>query len=427
MDSDRETKHDQKHDEERLASDVDAKQLHKNVDESDPESIPNPKAVLDDPTSPQENVASHQDQDAPKKSDEQNELGEQDDQDAPKESDESDDPSEQNDSEQRDDGLSDDPLENALAAAGFEDVSSTFASILESILFVADKPLTIAALKKILDDPDTQILKRGLAALTEIRRTSGIQLVQVAGGYQLRTNQEHARWIRRMTREKPTRLSRAALEILAVVAYRQPVTRMEVEDIRGVDCGGVLRMLLERSLIRILGRKDEPGRPILYGTSRDFLTFFGLKNLKELPSLRDLDDLELEAAGLQPPPRNAAVDRSVAVADGLEELLAQAEPVQKDDPELETALEEAMSAATSARRTFRKIQEREVSLKPAPTIASEGEPPDTAQTTESSQAVAEGTEPQKPAEDLDELAKRKLADLDQTKSDSEQPEGPTES
>ncbi|HEX7128398.1 MAG TPA: SMC-Scp complex subunit ScpB, partial [Thermodesulfobacteriota bacterium] len=121
-----------------------------------------------------------------------------------------------------------------------------------------------------------------------------LTLVQVAGGYQLRTRPEMAPWLRRFLAVKPLRFTQAARETLAIVAYRQPVTRGDIEDIRGVDSGGVLKALLDRKLVRIVGRKDIPGRPLLYGTTPEFLEHFGLKDLSQLPTLKEFTDLAAE-------------------------------------------------------------------------------------------------------------------------------------
>jgi segregation and condensation protein B len=125
----------------------------------------------------------------------------------------------------------------------------------------------------------------------------GIALEEVAGGYQLRTPREHALYVRKLLAAKPPRLSRPLLETLAIVAYRQPITRPEIEQLRGVDSGGVLDTLLERRLIKIAGRKEAPGRPIVYATSTEFLEVFGLRDLDGLPDLEEFKELEGRKAG----------------------------------------------------------------------------------------------------------------------------------
>ena len=122
----------------------------------------------------------------------------------------------------------------------------------------------------------------------------------MAGGYQFRTDTELAPWLRKLSKERPFRFSAAALETLAIIAYRQPVTRAEVEYLRGVDSGGVVKSLLERNLLRILGKKDVPGRPLMYGTSRHFLEFFGLKELQDLPTLKEFSALDPELTEATP-------------------------------------------------------------------------------------------------------------------------------
>lgn len=168
--------------------------------------------------------------------------------------------------------------------------------ILHSLLFVADRPLTIDAFRQ-ATGLEAKRIRTGLDTLSGILREgiSGVVLSEVAGGWQLRTAPESAEYVRRFLQVKPRRLTRAALETLAIVAYRQPVTRPEIEEIRGVDCGAVLRALLDWKLIKILGKKDEVGRPLLYGTTREFLEFFQLKDLASLPTLREFHELNEES------------------------------------------------------------------------------------------------------------------------------------
>lgn len=166
-------------------------------------------------------------------------------------------------------------------------------AIIESLLFASDVPLSVDKIRSILEMDNSQAIVNALTSLAQEydSQKRGFFLSEVAGGYQLRTRPENREWVRRMRQTRPARLSRAALETLAVVAYKQPVLRSDVEHLRGVDCGGVLRSLLERGIIRILGRKDLPGRPMVYGTTKRFLEIFNMKDLKDLPTLKDIQEL----------------------------------------------------------------------------------------------------------------------------------------
>ncbi|MGD2098574.1 MAG: SMC-Scp complex subunit ScpB [Desulfobacterales bacterium] len=165
-------------------------------------------------------------------------------------------------------------------------------NIVESLLFVSDEPLTIERLKQIISDSETKALREALdeLMLDYETRQGGFYLNPVAGGYQIRTRPEYMEYIKRLLQPKPQRLSKAALETLAIIAYKQPVIRADIEHLRGVDCGGVLRVLLERKFIRVLGRKEIPGRPLIYATTKRFLEVFGLKNLKDLPTPKEIQE-----------------------------------------------------------------------------------------------------------------------------------------
>jgi segregation and condensation protein B len=170
--------------------------------------------------------------------------------------------------------------------------------IVEALLLAAREPLPAAQIAKLvpgLGAAAVRPLLEGLRAEYD-RDGRGFALCEVAGGYQLRTRPELGTYVQQLEHERPARLSRAALETLAVVAYRQPVTRAEVEHVRGVDCGPVLRSLLERHLLRLAGHREVPGRPMLYGTTRRFLEVFGLASLEDLPTLRDVEELARAAA-----------------------------------------------------------------------------------------------------------------------------------
>lgn len=165
--------------------------------------------------------------------------------------------------------------------------------ILGSLLFAAESPLTLDRLSVLVDRPRAElrpVLQEMMAGFEEAGY--GFHLVEVAGGFQFRTREDYAPWVRKLSKERPFRFSQAALETLAMVAYRQPITRAEIENLRGVDSGGVMKTLLEKGLIRILGKKDVPGRPLMYGTSRRFLEFFGLRDLADLPTLKEISALE---------------------------------------------------------------------------------------------------------------------------------------
>lgn len=178
---------------------------------------------------------------------------------------------------------------------------ATLVRAVEAVLFASPEPVSLTTLEQVFgpDDVNREQILEAIAALQGQCEGRGIEVREIGGGYQMRTRPGMATWLARLDMPKPVRLSRAALESLAIVAYRQPVTRAEAEEVRGVDCGGVLKSLLEKGLIRIVGKKDVPGRPLLYGTTRKFLEVFGLASLSELPSVRDMQEiLEEHAEGV---------------------------------------------------------------------------------------------------------------------------------
>ena len=198
-------------------------------------------------------------------------------------------------------------------------------AILESLLFAAGGPVALAQLVSVLDPVPRDTIRLALADLASSYTASGrgIVLEEVANGYQLRTAKEHAFYVRKLLAAKPPRLSRPLLETLAIIAYRQPVTRPEIEQLRGVDCGGVIDTLLERRLIKIDGRKDAPGRPLMYATTPEFLEVFSLKDLANLPDLEEFRAIEeqrteepslLDAANADGAPATAeeSIDTSAA-------------------------------------------------------------------------------------------------------------------
>jgi len=189
--------------------------------------------------------------------------------------------------------------------------------ILESLLFVAEEPLSVQQFKTIVETEESDAIRAALEELTEEyeRRAGGFELRQIAGGYQFRTRSEYSQWVKKLLKPAPARLSRASLETLAIIAYKQPIIRADVEHIRGVDCGGVLRMLLEKKLIRVMGRKDIPGRPMIYGTTRQFLEVFNLKDLRDLPSPKEIEALGAEIEMEFPDSEAAEADEAHLEAD----------------------------------------------------------------------------------------------------------------
>lgn len=165
-------------------------------------------------------------------------------------------------------------------------------NIIETLLFVADTPLSTDRIRSVIpaDVKDIKDVLSRLSAEYEERK-GGFALMEIAGGYQIRTRPEYSEWIKKLVQPNPLRMSKAALETLTIIAYKQPIIRSEIEHIRGVDSGGILRMLLELKLIRVLGRKEIPGRPLIYSTTKRFLEIFGLKDLKDLPTPDEIKGL----------------------------------------------------------------------------------------------------------------------------------------
>ncbi len=159
-----------------------------------------------------------------------------------------------------------------------------------AMVFVADKPAKLHDLARATNRAVAQV-KELLEGLRDRTQDDGIRMQEVADGWVMRTHPRFAAYVMDLTGQKPVKLSRAQVETLAILAYRQPITRPEIDEIRGVDSGAILKVLLERDLIRILGKRDEPGRPILYGTTKYFLEFFGLRSLRDMPTLREFTEL----------------------------------------------------------------------------------------------------------------------------------------
>jgi segregation and condensation protein B len=168
-------------------------------------------------------------------------------------------------------------------------------SIVESLLFASDKPLPVRKLQELTGERNGENVTAAIETLRADYADRGVVLHEVGGGFQFRTNPLNAHWVQQLIAGRPVKLTRAQLETLAIAAYRQPITRPEIDEIRGVDSGATLKLLLDRGLVRVLGKKEEPGRPLLYGTTKDFLEFFNLKDLKDLPTLREFYELNEES------------------------------------------------------------------------------------------------------------------------------------
>jgi segregation and condensation protein B len=185
------------------------------------------------------------------------------------------------------------------ASASTGQASAELKAIVEALIFASPDPLTPKAIGKILDGEPKEDVEAAIAALkADYERPGGLQLVEVAGGYQIVTRTDLHEWVRRLFHERTTqKLTVQALETLAVIAYKQPITALEVSEVRGVNTSGVLTTLLERHLIKIVGRKQVVGRPFMYATTKEFLIRFGLNDLGDLPKVEDMT----EALGLEAP------------------------------------------------------------------------------------------------------------------------------
>jgi segregation and condensation protein B len=166
-------------------------------------------------------------------------------------------------------------------------------AVIEALIFASDTPLAPEKIRVVFPEVEKTEIREIIDQLVSEynERQGGMCLQEVAGGFQFRTNPELSQWVKKLKSTKPHSLSPQAMETLAIIAYKQPIVKSEIESIRGVDVGGPLRNLLDKKLIRIVGRKDVPGKPIIYGTTRKFLEVFNLKDIMDLPSLRELKEL----------------------------------------------------------------------------------------------------------------------------------------
>jgi segregation and condensation protein B len=202
--------------------------------------------------------------------------------------------------------------------------------IIEALVLASPEPISSSRLAAIVPNCSAADAKDLVNELnTEYQdQDRAFEIWEVAGGYQIRTRAEFSGYIQQLLKQRPLRLSRAALDTLSIVSYKQPVTRAEIEEIRGVDTGAVLKGLLDRHLVRIAGQREVPGRPMLYATTRRFLEVFGLESLKNLPSLRELNDMA-EQEGVAPAQSQLGevADEAVAASDAEADAVAGADVV----------------------------------------------------------------------------------------------------
>lgn len=194
--------------------------------------------------------------------------------------------------------MSDEPVAPVESAPRMD--LSQLKAVIETLVFASPEPLTPKMLYKLLnDEPKDDVLAALTAVKADYADRGGLHITEVAGGFQITTRPEYHEWVRRLFHERTTnKLSVAALETLSVIAYKQPVTAAEIGEIRSVNTSGVLSTLLERHLIKIVGRKDVVGRPFLYGTTKEFLIRFGLRDVHDLPKIEDM----AQQLGFEPPP-----------------------------------------------------------------------------------------------------------------------------
>lgn len=217
--------------------------------------------------------------------------------------------------------------------------------IVESLLFASDRPISLTTLRQVFrgTTAKTPMIKEALAALARdlSAERRGVVLEEVGSGYQLRTKTEFQSYLRQTVKAKPFKLSGAALETLSIVAYQQPITKFQVDEIRGVESGHLIRGLMERGLVHFEGKSELPGKPMLYGTTRKFLEVFGLRNIKELPSLQEIEQLMPEGIGEIEDRKDTLEDLTTNLSEAVQETYSQAEDELMDITEKLSAIETA--------------------------------------------------------------------------------------
>lgn len=243
-------------------------------------------------------------------------------------------------------------------------------NIVEAALMVAGRPLNVDGLLGVFGDgarPERGEIREAVDALREDYAGRGIEVVEVASGYRIQASADLSDWLSRLWQERPPRYSRALLETLALIAYRQPITRGEIEDVRGVSVSSnIIRTMLERNWIRVVGHRDVPGKPEMFGTTREFLDYFGLRRLDELPSLaelRDLDSLNVEL-DLGLPAYELPEESGI----GVDTIDADSDPEMLDESS-ETRVASTVVESVDGESAFQAEEEEDSDLKPLPDIS----------------------------------------------------------
>ena len=264
----------------------------------------------------------------------------------------------------------------AMAESMLKD--ETLKALIEAIIYVSPEPVTLDMLAKALEGESRDRIKGSLYGLLNDYAwpQHGIQIRPVAGGWKFSSKPEHHEVLRGFAKslKPPVRLSKPALEALSVIAYRQPVTVPEINDIRGVDCGGVIHTLLEKKLVVTAGRKNVVGRPILYRTSRDFLVHFGLKDLSELPSLREFEEMARQALGSDAIPQNelAGAPESNAGPAAAEPEVTAEELADLPSEVVEPEISEPGNSSAEPANAVSDVSESEVAQGDSPSAAETG-------------------------------------------------------
>lgn len=224
-----------------------------------------------------------------------------------------------------------------------------FKQVVEALVFASDTPITVKQIKEIVEDTDARTIKKAIDSLNHDYTQSerAFSIIELAGGYQMMSRDKYAQWVKKLYIGKlKSRLSQAALETLSMIAFKQPVSRTEIDSIRGVNSGGVIKNLLERRLIRITGRADGPGKPLIYSTTKEFLQYFGINDINDLPKPREIEEL-LKDDKLSDEVEAAREEMAVHEKANQDREEGAAKPEESDDYEKNNDQDDAVIAETA--------------------------------------------------------------------------------